>query len=108
MTQPTMKQFGYSKKTGWPSSTQQIEYETARIKWINRPRKIGRERQTDIHPSWIPYLTHFDTSDPTRSQNAFARWLGVNPATVSGAKRKQISPNMAYDIERWSQSVGHE
>ena len=105
MTQPTMTQFGYSKKTGWPSLEARDTYIEALHAWENRPRKIGRARKTAVHPSWTPYLHHFNTSDPTRSQGAFARWLGVNPATVSAAKRKPITPNMAWDVEAWVKSL---
>lgn len=105
MTQPTMTQFGYSKKTGWPSLEAHDAYIEALHTWENRPRKIGRERQTDVHQSWTPYLAHFNPSDPTRSQGAFARWLGVNPATVSAAKRKPLTPNMAWVIEAWVKSL---
>ena len=46
--------------------------------WENRPRKIGRARKPTF-TLLTPYLHHFNTSDPTRSQGAFARWFGVNP-----------------------------
>lgn len=105
MKKPTRASFGYSTANGWLHGDMDA-YLSAVAAWEQIPRKAGgRQRTTDVHPSWTPYLVHFNPSDPTRSQGAFARWLGVNPATVSGAKRKPISPNMAYDIERWAQSM---
>ena len=102
-SKPNQSQFRLETPT---KEWNQKGYEEALEQWNARERYLGKLRKTDIHPSWTPYLVHFNPSDPTRSQGAFARWLGVNPATVSGAKRKQISPNMAADIERWAQSVG--
>lgn len=103
---PLKRDFGWRRLSNWEHGDLD-GYLIALKQWEETPRAAipGRLRKVPIHTSWTPYLVHFNPSDPTRSQGAFARWLGVNPATVSAAKRKPITPNMAYDIEAWAQSM---
>lgn len=105
MKKPTRTEYGWTTIYGWLHGDMD-GYLDALAKWEQSPRKAGgAPRTTDVHPSWMPYLKHFNPLDTTRSQNAFARWLGVNPANISGAKRKQITPNMAWDIEAWVKTL---
>lgn len=102
MKKPLKKDFGWENWCGWASGNLN-EYLKELKRWENRPRQAtaGRERKTKIHESWMPYIIHFDPSNPQRSQGAFARWLGVNSATVSAAKRKPITDKMRQWISEW-------
>lgn len=66
-------------------------------------RLPGRARSAErpIHPSWADYVTYFDPTNPERSQNAFCRWAGMRPSSLSAAKRKPITDRMELKISEW-------
>jgi len=67
----------------------------------NTKRLPGRARTHGIHPSWMPYVAHFDPTDPTRSQGAFCRWSGIRASSLSAAKRKPITDRMELKLSEW-------
>ena len=70
--------------------------------WENRTIPApGRARQREIHPSWLPYLEHFDALDSRRSQGAFCRAYGLNRSTFSNAQCRKISGMYDLLISTW-------
>ncbi len=100
MTKPTKTDCGWSRVTGWLHGDEE-RYNRLVEAWNNRPRQSGRERTNPVHESWEPYLKHFNPSDPTRSQGAFARWLGVLSSSISAAKKKPITLTLEQAIKEW-------
>jgi len=71
----------------------------------NTKRFPGRARTHDVHPSWTDYVTHFDPTNPYRSQGAFCRWAGIRPSSLSAAKRKQINDKIELKISIWIEEL---
>ena len=73
----------------------------------NQKRLPGRARGAErpIHESWADYVTHFDPTNPERSQNAFCAWAGIRPSSLSAAKRKPIRQWYEVQISIWIEEL---
>ena len=71
----------------------------------NTKRLPGRARMHDVHPSWLPYVAHFNPTDPTRSQGAFCRWSGIRASSLSSAKRKPIPLHLEELLSAWIEEI---
>lgn len=73
----------------------------------NTKRLPGRARSAErpIHESWADYVTHFDPTNPERSQGAFCRWAGMRASSLSAAKRKPMTGRMELLISEWIEEL---
>ena len=89
-------EFGWSRANGWLHGDE-ASYNNAVATLKKYGSRPGRARTHDVHPSWTDYVTHFDPTNPERSQGAFCRWADIKPATFSNWKNKPLRD----DVERW-------
>ena len=97
-------EFGWSRATGWLHGDE-ASYNNAMATLKKYGSKPGRTRTHDVHPSWADYITHFDSTNPYRSQNAFCAWAGIRPSSLSAAKRKKITSRIELLISQWIEEL---
>ena len=100
-------EFGWNRRTGWLHGDE-ASYNNAIATLKKYGSKPGRTRTHDVHPSWADYVTHFDPTNPERSQNAFCAWAGIRSSSLSAAKRKPITGRVELKISEWIEEKAKE
>lgn len=96
--------FGWNRRLGWLHGDEASYNNMVEFMKVTE-LKPGRQRTHEIHPSWIPYIAHFDPTNPTRSQGAFCRWSGIRPSSLSSAKRKPITNVIEVKLSEWIEEL---